>query len=135
MRNPVPNRTTPDGREFSLRRVVRNTALLVVLGAVIELVLFRTWIGALSLTAAGVVAIINFRWLEVIVHRVLQPGKAQLDRWTLLRIVGRLFLLAVILVALMMVPRVDPVAVTLGFSALVVALIIEGLRGDRVEGG
>jgi hypothetical protein len=109
--------------------------LLVVLGAVIELVLFRTWIGALSLTAAGVVAIINFRWLEVIVHRVLQPGKAQLDRWTLLRIVGRLFLLAVILVALMMVPRVDPVAVTLGFSALVVALIIEGLRGDRVEGG
>ena len=89
----------------------------------------------MSLTAAGVVAIINFRWLEVIVHRVLQPGKAQLDRWTLLRIVGRLFLLAVILVALMMVPRVDPVAVTLGFSALVVALIIEGLRGDRVEGG
>jgi len=131
----VPIRTTPDGREFSLRRVVRNTAWLVVLGAVIELVLFRTWIGALSLTAAGVVAIINFRWLEVIVHRVLQPGKAQLDRWTLLRIVGRLFLLAVILVALMMVPRVDPVAVTLGFSALVVALIIEGLRGGRVEGG
>ena len=131
----MPNRKTPDGPEFSLRRVERNTALLVVLGAVIELVLFRTWIGALSLTAAGVVAIINFRWLEVIVHRVLQPGKAQLDRWTLLRIVGRLFLLAVILVALMMVPRVDPVAVTLGFSALVVALIIEGLRGDRVEGG
>ena len=131
----MPIRTTPDGREFSLRRVVRNTAWLVVLGAVIELVLFRTWIGALSLTAAGVVAIINFRWLEVIVHRVLQPGKAQLDRWTLLRIVGRLFLLAVILVALMMVPRVDPVAVTLGFSALVVALIIEGLRGGRVEGG
>ena len=131
----MPNRTTPDDREFSLRRVVRNTALLVVFGAVIELVLFRTWIGALSLTAAGVVAIINFRWLEVIVHRVLQPGKAQLDRWTLLRIIGRLFLLACVLVALMMVPRVDPVAVTLGFSALVVALIIEGLRRDRVEGG
>ena len=135
MENLVPNRTTPDGREYSLRRVVRNTAWLVVLGAVIELVLFRTWIGALSLTAAGVVAIINFRWLEVIVHRVLQPGKAQLDRWTVLRIIGRLFLLACVLVALMMLPRVDPVAVTLGFSALVVALVVEGLRGDRVEGG
>lgn len=131
----MPKRTTPDGREYSLRRVVRNTACLVVLGAVIELVLFRTWIGALSLTAAGVVAIINFRWLEVIVHRVLQPGKAQLDRWTVLRIIGRLFLLACVLVALMMLPRVDPVAVTLGFSALVVALVVEGLRGDRVEGG
>ena len=131
----MPNRTARDERGFSPRRVLRYTAWLVFFGAVIELVLFRTWIGALSLTAAGVVAMINFRWLEVIVHRVLQPGKAQLDRWTLLRIVGRLFLLAVILVALMMVPRVDPVAVTLGFSALVVALIIEGLRGDRVEGG
>ena len=87
------------------------------------------------MTAAGVVAIINFRWLEVIVHRVLQPGKAQLDRWTLLRIIGRLLLLACILAALMLVPRIDPVAVTLGFSALVVALVIEGLRGDRVQGG
>ena len=131
----MPIRTTPDGREFSLRRVVRNTAWLVVLGAVIELVLFRTWIGALSLTAAGVVAMINFRWLEVIVHRVLQPGKADLDRWTLLRVLGRFFLLACVLAAFLVVPRIDPVAVTLGFSTLVVALVVEGLRGDRVGGG
>ena len=131
----MPIRTTPDGREFSLRRVVRNTAWLVVLGAVIELVLFRTWIGALCLTAAGVVAMINFRWLEVIVHRMLQPGKADLDRWTLLRVLGRFLLLACVLAALLVVPRIDPVAVTLGFSTLVVALVVEGLRGDRVGGG
>lgn len=78
---------------------------------------------------------INFRWLEVIVHRVLQPGKADLDRWTLLRVLGRFFLLACLLVALLVVPRIDPVAVTLGFSTLVVALVVEGLRGDRVGGG
>lgn len=135
MGNPVTNRKSPDGRGFSPQRVVRYTAALVVLGAVIELVLFRTWIGALSLTAAGVVAMINFRWLEVIVHRVLQPGRAAFDRWTLLRIFGRFFLLASVFAALLMVPRVDPVAVTFGFSALVVALIIEGIRGDRVGGG
>lgn len=135
MGNPVPNRTAREDREFSPARVLRSTAWLVVLGAVIELVLFRTWIGALSLTAAGVVAMINFRWLEVIVHRVLQPGRAALDRWTLLRIVGRFLLLAVVLAALLMAPRIDPVAVTLGFSTLVVALVIEGLRGDRVGGG
>ena len=131
----VPTRTPRDGGEFSPRRVLWITGSLVVLGAVIELVLFRTWIGALSLTAAGVVAMINFRWLEVIVHRVLQPGKADLDRWTLLRVLGRFFLLACVLAAFLVVPQIDPVAVALGFSTLVVALVVEGLRGDRVGGG
>jgi hypothetical protein len=131
----MPNRTLPDGRGFSVRRVLWITGSLVVFGAVIELVLFRTWIGALSLTAAGVVAMINFRWLEVIVHRVLQPGQADLDRWTVLRVLGRFSLLACVMAALLWVPRIDPVAVTLGFSTLVVALVVEGLRGDRVRGG
>jgi hypothetical protein len=131
----MANRTPPDGRGFSARRVLWITGSLVVFGAVIELVLFRTWMGALSLTAAGVVAMINFRWLEVIVHRVLQPGQADLDRWTVLRALGRFFLLACVMAALLWVPRIDPVAVTLGFSTLVVALVVEGLRGDRVGGG
>ena len=108
---------------------------MVVVGALAELVLFRTWIGAVSLTAAGLVAMINFRWLEVIVHRLIQPGKARLDRWTLLRIIGRLILLAGILAALVVVPGFDAVAVACGFSTLVVALVIEGLRQGSVGGG
>ena len=91
--------------------------------------------GALSLTAAGLVAMINFRWLEVIVDRVVQPGKPRFDRWTVLRILGRLTLLAGILAALVMVPRVDAVAVAFGFSTLVVALVVEGLRQARFGGG
>jgi hypothetical protein len=108
---------------------------LVAGGALAELVLFRTWMGAMSLTAAGLVAMINFRWLEVIVHRLIQPGKTRLDRWTVLRFFGRLTLLAGIFAAMLMVPRVDPVAVTVGFSTLVVAVVIEGLRQLRVGGG
>ena len=131
----MAKRMTPNGDEFSFRRVLRIAAVLVVLGAAIELVLFRTWMGALSLTAAGLVAMINFRWLEVIVDRVVQPGKPRFDRWTVLRILGRLTLLAGILAALVMVPRVDAVAVAFGFSTLVVALVIEGLRRARVGGG
>ena len=121
--------------EFSTARVLRTAAVLVVVGALAELVLFRTWMGAMSLTAAGLVAMINFRWLEVIVHRLVQPGKPRLDRWTVLRIFGRLSLLAGIFAALLVVPRVDPVAVAVGFSTLVVALVIEGLRQPRVGGG
>jgi hypothetical protein len=131
----VAKRPTPDGDLFSFRSVLRIAAVLVVLGAAIELVLFRTWMGALSLTAAGLVAMINFRWLEVIVDRVVQPGKPRFDRWTVLRILGRLTLLAGILAALVILPRVDAVAVAFGFSTLVVALVIEGLRRARVGGG
>jgi hypothetical protein len=127
--------TTPVEDDFSTDRVIRITAILVVLGAVAELVLFRTWIGALCLTAAGLVAMINFRWLEVIVHRVVQPGKPRFDRWTVLRFLGRLILLAIIFAAFFVIPRIDAVAVALGFSTLVVAIVIEGLRQVRVGGG
>jgi len=129
------NRTSGDEGEFSTQRVVRITVVLVVLGAVVELVLFRTWMGALCLTAAGLVAIINFRWLEVIVHRVVQPGKPRLDRWTVLRFLGRLILLAIIFAAFLVIPRIDAVAVAFGFSTLVVAIVIEGLRNARAGGG
>ena len=126
---------TPEEDDFSPKRVLRLAGILVFLGAVIELVLFRTWIGALSLTAAGLVAMINFRWLEVIVHRVIQPGRPQVDKWTAARFIGRLILLAGVLAALLLVPRFDPVAVAFGFSTLVVAIIVEGLRQTRVGGG
>ena len=89
----------------------------------------------MCLTAAGTVAIINFRWLEVVLERVIQPGKPSYDRSAILRIIARLALLACVLAALVWVPHIDPVAVTLGFSALVVALVVEGVRGGRVGGG
>jgi hypothetical protein len=127
--------TTAEDGDFSTQRVVRITVFLVVLGAVVELVLFRTWMGAFCLTAAGLVAIINFRWLEMIVHRVIQPGKPRLDRWTVLRFLGRLILLAIIFAAFLVIPRIDAVAVAFGFSTLVVAIVIEGLRHVRVGGG
>ena len=131
----MAHRTTHDDGEFSTRRVVRTAALLVIFGALAELVLFRTWIGAICLTGAGLVAMINFRWLEVIVHRVVQPDRPRFDRWTLLRLLGRVTLLAIVFAAFLIVPRIDPVAVALGFSTLVVALIFEGLRRARVGGG
>jgi len=130
------SRPASDERDdFSSARVLRTTAVLVLLGALAELVLFRTWMGAVSLTAAGLVAIINLRWLEVIVHRVVQPGSARFDRWTVLRILGRMVLLAGLFAALVAVPRVDPVALAVGFSTLVVALIIEVLRQPQAGGG
>ena len=80
-------------------------------------------------------AIINFRWLELVVERVVQPGKPRYDLSSILRITGRFGLLACVLAALVWVPQIDPVAVALGFSAPVVALVVEGVRRGRDGGG
>jgi len=124
-----------EGSGFSLAKVIRLAWILVFLGAVSELVIFRSISGALCLTAAGTVAIINFRWLEMVIERVVQPGSPRYDPSSIFRIIGRLALLAGLLAAIAWLPQIDPVAIVLGFSALVAALIIEGVRGSRVGGG
>ena len=87
------------------------------------------------MTAAGAVAIINFRWLEMVVERVVQPDRPSYDLTSIFRIIGRFALLAGMLAAIAWLPHIDPVAVVLGFSAPVAALIIEGVRGSRFGGG
>jgi hypothetical protein len=117
------------------RRVARTSWILILVGAFTLLILRQSVPAAVSLTAAGGVAIINFRWLEAILLRVLQPGKPQFDGRSVLRIIGRLALFAGIFAALLLVPGIDFIAVALGFSTLVVAVIFEGLRWGAVGGG
>ena len=121
--------------EFSVRRISWLTGGLVMACAAIELAILRSPAGALSLTAAGGVAIINFRWLEAVLVRVVQPGRPRFDRASGFRIVARMALFGAFFAALLWVPDIDPVAVAFGFSALVVALIAEGVRWARVGGG
>ena len=120
---------------LSGRRVVILAGVLVIIGAVVELIVRHSIESALSLTGAGVVAIINFRWLEALVGRVVQPGKPQVDSGSVLRFLARLALLGLVMAALVLVPRVDGLAVVLGFSTVVVALIVEGVRWARCDGG
>lgn len=120
---------------FSARRVVRIAIVLVAVGTIGELILRKSVPAAASLTVAGGVAIINFRALEGLLQRVLQPGRPSFDRRSVLTIAGRLALLAGGFAALLLVPGVDFVAVAVGFSTLVVALIVEGLRWGAVGGG
>ena len=128
--------TTPeDGSGFSLGNVNRLAWIFVFSGAILELVIFRSISGALCLTAAGTVAIINFRWLEMVVENVVQPDRPSYDFWSIIRIIGRFVLLAGVLAAVAWMPHIDPVAIVLGFSAPVAALIVEGVRRSRSGGG
>ncbi|MEE4272692.1 MAG: ATP synthase subunit I [Thermoanaerobaculales bacterium] len=118
-----------------MRRVLRTAWILVFAGAVGELVIFLSISGALCLTAAGTVAIINLRWLEMVVENVVQPNRPSYNLKSILRIIGRFALLAGVLAAIAWLPQIDPVAVVVGFSAPVAALIVEGVRGGRFGGG
>ncbi len=113
---------------FSGRRVKLMTAGLVVAGSVAELALAGSIWGALSLTGAGVVAIINFHWLELLLGGMLQPGRPRITGPVLVRIILKVALLMGFFVVFLLVPQIDPVAVALGFTALVAALLLEGFR-------
>lgn len=113
---------------FSGRRVKLVALVLVVLGAVGELVFRGSISSALSLTGAGVVAIINFHWLELLLGDMLRPGRPRISGPVVARIILKVALLMGFFVVLAMVPRMDPVAVALGFTALVAALLVEGFR-------
>lgn len=128
-------RPPEDTATFSLKRVVRLAWIFVLSGAVSELVIFLSISSALCLTAAGTVAIINFRWLEMVIEGAVQPGSPRYDPSTIFRIIGRIALLAGVLAAFAWMPQIDPVAMVLGFSAPVAALIVEGVRQSRVGGG
>ena len=125
--------TSPE--DFSSKRVAFLAAVLTFAGGLTYGWIRRSFFDGLSLTGAGAVAIINFRWLELVLARVVQPGAPQFDFGSALRILGRMALFGVLMAALLWVPRIDPIGVALGFSALVIALVIEGLRWGRVGGG
>lgn len=132
----MTTRKTPeDDSGFSLGKVNRLAWIFVFLGAISELVIFLSISGALCLTAAGTVAIINFRWLEMVVQRVVQADRPKYDLTSIFRIIGRFALLAGVLAAVAWMPQIDPVAIVLGFSAPVAALIVEGVRQSRFGGG
>ncbi|HOC43182.1 MAG TPA: hypothetical protein PKJ99_09225 [Thermoanaerobaculales bacterium] len=131
----TPAPPPPDEAGFSVRRVVLRAILLATVGAFAELFLRNSIPGAASLTVAAAVAIINFRSLEGLLQRVVQPGRPRFDRRSVLTIVGRLALLGGGLAALLIVPGIDFVAVALGVSTLVASLIVEGLRRGVVGGG
>lgn len=126
--------TSGEHAEFSSRRVLVLCGCLVALGGGIQLLRGALY-PALSLTGAGLVAMINFHWLEGVLDRVVQPGRPRLDWWSFLRFLSRAALLAGVLLAILWFPKVDPISIVLGFSALVVALLVEGFRSGLQGGG
>ena len=117
-------------RGFSMGRVVRAAAVAVAVMGAVVLVARGPWAAA-SLTGAGAVAIINLRWLDVVVGRVIQPGGPRIDTRAALRYGLRLVLLGAVVAAPRWLPRVEPAAVAAGLTIPLVFLVREGLLASK----
>ena len=116
------------GEAFSGRRVILLTAVFSLAGGLLWGLYRQSVASGLSLTGTGALAIINFRWLEAILSRVLLAPSPRIDGGVVLRFAGRMLVLMVLLAALFFISSVDGIGVALGYSCLVAAVVIEGLR-------
>lgn len=98
-----------------------NCALLAVM-ALAGLVFVSSGFAA-GMLAGGIIAIINCYWLYFILQRALQLPAQQAVRFTLLRYLLRLILIAVIVSALIIYFKINVFGLLLGLSILVINIM------------
>ncbi len=85
---------------------------------------FQSWAVSLGILLGGGIGLLNFRWLWRILRGYLFSGK----RYSLFQLVGKFFVLLVILFVVIRYVRVNPVAFLAGISTLVLGIVIEAVR-------
>lgn len=85
---------------------------------------FQSWAVSLGILLGGGIGLLNFRWLWRILSGYLFSGK----RYSLFQLVGKFFVLLVILFVVIRYVRVNPVAFLAGISTLVLGIVIEAVR-------
>jgi hypothetical protein len=95
-----------------------------------------TWLGkpwsALALTVTAAVGMINGLWLEGLLGRMLQPGKAWVSPRTLTLLVARWALWVLLFGFLYLIRRrIEPWAVVVGIACFLAALGAAGLKVSR----
>lgn len=98
-----------------------SLALLVLLAA--AGLIFGSARFALSVLAGGFLAIANFYWLRSILLRAFRLQPQEAPRFTLLRYIVRLAVLAAAVFSLMVYGKADVFGLLLGLSVLVVNII------------
>ncbi len=85
---------------------------------------FQSWAVSLGILLGGGIGLLNFRWLWRILRGYLFSGK----RYSLFQLVGKFFVLLVIIFVVIRYVRVNPVAFLAGISTLVLGIVIEAVR-------
>ena len=85
---------------------------------------FQSWAVSLGILLGGGIGLLNFRWLWRILSDTLFAGK----RRSLFQLVGKFFVLLLVIFLVIRYLRVNPVAFLAGVSALVLGMVIEAVR-------
>lgn len=85
---------------------------------------FQSWAVSLGIILGGGIALLNFRWLGRILSGYLFSAK----KYSLFQLVGKFFVLLLVIFAVIRYLRVNPVALVAGISAVVFGIVIEAVR-------
>lgn len=89
------------------------------------------WRGLLGLTCSALVVMIHFLWLEDIVDKTVQP-RPYVKPWRLMAgTLARFTLFGLALSVVILVARFDVVSVLLGFSIIVIGIMVEAAYAVR----
>ena len=85
---------------------------------------FQSWAVSLGLILGGGIALLNFRWLWRILSQYLLMHK----KYSLFQLIGKFFILLLVLFLVIRFVRVNPVALVVGISTLVLGMVFEVVR-------
>lgn len=115
------------------RRALGGGAALTLAAASLVIWLGKPW-SALALTVTSAVGMINGLWLEGLLARILQPGRARVAWGAAVVLVARWVLWGLLFGFLYLVrKRIELWAVVAGIACFLVALAGAGVRASRAE--
>jgi len=109
----------------------RSAQILVVL--LLASLWFQSWAVSLGLILGGGIALLNFHWLWSILSQYVMAKK----KYSLFQLIGKFFILLLVLFLVIRFARVNPVALVVGISTLVLGMVFEVLRqsfGKNIKG-
>jgi ABC-type multidrug transport system fused ATPase/permease subunit len=106
-----------------LLAIEKRSVQILILFLVVSL-WFRSWAVSLGLILGGGIALLNFRWLR----RILSGYVFAHKKYSLFQLVGKFFVLLLVLFLVIRFVRVDPLALVAGISTLVLGIVFEVVR-------
>lgn len=100
----------------------RSAQILAVL--LLASLWFQSWAVSLGLILGGGIALLNFRWLWRILSQYLMTKK----KYSLFHLIGKFFILLLVLFVVIRFAPVNPVALIVGISTLVLGMVFEVIR-------
>jgi hypothetical protein len=85
---------------------------------------FQSWAVSLGLILGGAIALLNFRWLR----RILGGYVFAQKKYSLFQLAGKFFALLLVIFVVIRFVRVNPLALLIGISTLVLGIVFEVVR-------